>query len=109
MDAYTAVSLIAIIIGAAIGIAGYYSGRSKDARELSASIAAIKTSLAYIEQDTKDIKAEVRRIESDVAAASETAVKALATAEAAHDRLDVLGIETASKARARRANNERES
>ena len=61
-----------------------------DDSELSAAIAAIQTSLSYIEADIREIKEDFRRMERDVTHAQETAVKALTVAEAAHDRIDAL-------------------
>lgn len=102
MDTVT-ISVGIAIIGCVIGVLGWARTTSKDESELASAITAMQTSLSYIEQDIKDIKAEFRRVEADVQQANETAAVALATANAAHDRLDILGVETASKARARRS------
>ena len=85
-----------------MGVAGWVRNTSKDDSEIAAAIAAIQTSLDYIEQQLAEIKSEFRRVEADVAEASQVAGKALATANAAHDRLDALGVDNAAKARARR-------
>lgn len=98
MDTVT-ISAIIAIVGCVVGVVGLWRAMTKDDSETAASIAAIQTSLGYIEQDLKEIKAEFRRIETDVAHANETAGKALSTANAAHDRLDALGVMTASQAR----------
>ena len=101
MDTVT-ISAIIAIVGCVVGVVGLWRAMTKDDNETAAAIAAIQTSLQYIEQDLKDIKAEFRRIETDVQHANETAGKALVTANAAHDRLDALGVDNAAKARARR-------
>lgn len=98
MDTVT-ISAIIGIVGCVVGVVGLWRALAKDDNETAAAIAAIQTSLTYIEQDLKDIKAEFRRIETDVQQANETAGKALVTANAAHDRLDALGAVTASQAR----------
>ena len=100
MDTVT-ISVIIAVIGCCVGVAGWWRNASKDDSELAASIASIQTSLVYIEQQLAEIKSEFRRMETDVADATATANKALSTANAAHDRLDAMGVETASKARAR--------
>lgn len=98
MDTVT-ISAVVAVVGCIVGVVGLWRALAKDDSETAAAIAAIQTSLSYIEQDLKDIKAEFRRIETDVAHANETAGKALSTANAAHDRLDALGAMTASQAR----------
>ena len=100
MDTVT-ISLIVAVVGGCVGVAGLWRSLAKDSGDIAASIAAIQTALGYIENDIKEIKAEFRRIEDDVQHANETAGKALSTAEAAHDRLDALGAETAAMARRR--------
>lgn len=104
MDGLTVGAFIAAvgcIIGMVVGLAGWARNNRKDESELAAAIATIQTSLGYIEQQLSEIKSEFRRMETDVQAAQQTAGKALVTAEAAHDRLDAMGAETASAARAR--------
>ena len=98
MDTVT-ISVAVAIIGCVIGVLGWARAMSHDDSELAASIAAIQTALGYIENDIKEIKAEFRRIEDDVQDARAVAGKALSTAEAAHDRLDALGAQTASQSR----------
>lgn len=100
MDTVT-ISVAVAIIGCCVGVAGWMRNAAKDDSDLAAAIASIQTSLVYIEQQLTEIKSEFRRMEDDVQTASETAGKALATANAAHDRLDAMGIETAAAARAR--------
>ena len=103
MDTVT-ISIGVAIIGCVIGVLGWAHTTSKDDSELAAAIARITTSLEYIENDLKEIKAQFRRMEGDVATATEVANTALVTANAAHDRLDALGVDNAAKARARRGN-----
>lgn len=98
MDTMTISALVAIV-GCIVGVAGWWRNASKDDSELAAAIAAIQTSLGYIEQQLAEIKSEFRRMETDVADAAQTAGKALATANAAHDRLDALGADTAAVSR----------
>ena len=100
MDTVT-ISIAVAIIGCCVGVAGWWRNASKDDSELAASIASIQTSLVYIEQQLAEIKSEFRRMEGDMQTVRQTAGKALATAEAAHDRLDAMGVETAAVARLR--------
>lgn len=93
MDTVT-ISIGVAIIGCVIGVLGWAHTTSKDDSELAAAIAAIRTSLSYIEQDIKEIKAEFRRVETDAQEAQATAVKALNVAKAAHERIDALEDDT---------------
>lgn len=92
MDTVT-ISVAIAIIGCVIGVLGWARTTSHDESELASAIAAIKTSLSYIEQDIKEIKAEFRRVDTEAREAQATAVKALAVANAAHERLDELEAE----------------
>lgn len=88
------VSVFIALCAMLVGFAGVIGSLRKDEGKRQASFSHLDTSLAFIGDDTKEIKSELRGMRADVAEVRRIALEAQASAESAHKRLDIAGIAT---------------
>lgn len=85
-------SIIIALCAMLIGFAGIIGSMRKEEGKRQASFSHLDTSLAFIGDDTKEIKSELRGMRTDLAEVREIAMQAQASAQSAHKRLDIAGI-----------------
>lgn len=94
---YGTVAALLAMFGFAISASGWYFARKTDSDSKAQSEGVIKNELGHIANDIKDIKADFRSFREELNDTKSLAYKALAKAEAAHDRLDALGAPMVNK------------
>lgn len=87
------ITFITVIIGCVIGICAFFFDRRGEAKKDEHSITAVSTKLDFISEDVKDIKADQRAFQRDINDVRTIAMDAKNRADAAHRRLDMIGLD----------------
>lgn len=85
------------IIGCVVGVCTYFFNQRKEARGDEHAITAVATKLDFISEDVKDIKADQRSFQRDMNEVRNIALDAKSRADAAHRRLDMIGLDKPAK------------
>lgn len=86
-------SLLVAFVGVCIAFMGSLSNSRKDSERAAGRISEVITKLDFISDDLKDMKADYRRITSEMQEVREIAVQAKASAETANKRIDSAGLD----------------
>lgn len=83
------------IIGCVIAVTNFFADRSKEAKHDEHAITSVSTKLDFIGEDVKDIKADQRVFQRDINEVRGIALSAKERADAAHRRIDQIGLDRA--------------
>lgn len=86
-------TFVIAIIGCVVAVSGVGSRQRDEAKQEEHHIATISTKLDFIGEDVKDVKAEQRVFQRDMNDVRKLAMRASERAEAAHRRLDRIGLD----------------
>lgn len=81
------------VIGCVVGVRTYFFNQRKEAKGDEHTITAVVTKLDFISEDVKDIKADQRAFQRDMNEIRSIALNAKERADAAHRRLDSIGLD----------------
>ena len=87
------ISLVIAFVGVCIAFAGSLSNARKDSERAAGRISEVIAKLDFISDDLKDIKADYRSVTRELQDVREIALKAAASADSAHKRIDGAGID----------------
>ena len=93
MDGAAAITFAIGIIGCVIAVTNFFSGKSQEVKSEEHTITTVSTKLDFIGEDVKDIKADQRVFQRDMNEIRSIAINARERADAAHRRLDRLGLD----------------
>lgn len=89
----TVLTFVIAIIGCVVAVSGVGSRQRNEVKNEEHHIASISTKLDFISEDIKDVKAEQRIFQRDMNEVRNLAMRASERAEAAHRRLDRIGLD----------------
>jgi outer membrane murein-binding lipoprotein Lpp len=89
MDTAT-ISILVAIIGCLVGLAGWLRNTRTDASQYKATESKLETTLDFISNDLKEVKADIRSFNRDLQDVRFIATTAQSEAKRANDRLDEL-------------------
>lgn len=93
MDGAAAITFAIGVIGCVIAVTNLFSDKNKEAKGEEHTITAVSTKLDFIGEDVKDIKADQRVFQRDMNEVRSIALNAKERADAAHRRLDRIGLD----------------
>lgn len=88
------VALIGLVVSIINNLSKSNSEQAKETSESLRLLTEIKTTQDFLGNDMKDMKADLRTYQRDLAEVRQTANTALAAANSANDRLDTIGVPT---------------
>lgn len=86
-------TFVIAIVGCIIAVAGAGSKQRDEAKKEEHYITTISTKLDFISEDVKDVKADQRAFRRDINEVRNIAMNAKERADAAHQRLDRIGLD----------------
>lgn len=89
----TVLTFVMAIIGCIVAVSGVGSRQRNEVKQEEHHITTISTKLDFIGEDIKDVKAEQRVFQRDMNDVRNLAMRASERAEAAHRRLDRIGLD----------------
>lgn len=89
----TILTFVIAVIGCVVAVSGVGSRQRDEAKKEEHYITTISTKLDFIGEDVKDVKADQRVFQRDINEVRSIAMKASERAEAAHRRLDRIGLD----------------
>jgi outer membrane murein-binding lipoprotein Lpp len=89
------ISLVIAFVGVCIAFAGSLGNARKDSERAAGRISEVIAKLDFISDDLKEMKADYRSVTRELQDVRDIAVRAKASADSAHKRLDSAGIEHA--------------
>lgn len=92
-DGVAAITFAIGIIGCVIAVSNYFSDKGKQVKQDEHTITSVSTKLDFIGEDVKDIKADQRVFQRDINEVRGIALSAKERADAAHRRLDQIGLD----------------
>lgn len=87
------ITFVIAIIGCIVSLSGVASRQRNEAKSEEHYITTISTKLDFISEDVKDVKADQRAFQRDINEIRTLAMDAKTRADAAHRRLDQLGLD----------------
>lgn len=89
----TVLTFVIAIIGCVISVSNVGSKQRDEAKKEEHYITTISTKLDFISEDVKDVKADQRAFQRDINEVRAIATNARERADAAHRRLDQIGLD----------------
>lgn len=89
----TLLTFVIAIIGCVLAVSGAGSRQRDEAKKEEHYITTISTKLDFISEDVKDVKADQRTFQRDIDEVRTIAMEAKSRADAAHRRLDRIGLD----------------
>ena len=86
-------TFVIAIIGCVVSVSGVNSRQRSEAKKEEHYITTISTKLDFISEDVKDVKADQRSFQRDINEIRTIAMNAKERADAAHRRLDRIGLD----------------
>lgn len=86
-------TFVIAIIGCIISVSGVSYRQRNEAKKDEHYITTISTKLDFISEDVKDVKADQRSFQRDINEIRNIAINAKERADAAHRRLDRIGLD----------------
>lgn len=86
-------TFVIAIIGCVIGVSNVGSRQRNEVKKEEHYITTISTKLDFIGEDVKDVKADQRAFQRDINEVRTIALSAKNRADAAHRRLDRIGLD----------------
>lgn len=87
------ITFIIAIIGCIVSLSGVSSRQRNEVKNEEHYITTISTKLDFISEDIKDVKADQRTFQRDINEVRTIAMDAKMRADAAHRRIDRLGLD----------------
>lgn len=87
------ISLVIAFVGVCIAFIGFLGNARKDSERAAGRMSEVIAKLDFISDDLKEIKADYRSVTRELQDVRDIAVRAKASADSAHKRLDSAGIE----------------
>ncbi len=87
------ISLVIAFAGACIAFAGMLGNARKESDAAAGRISEVIAKLDFIGDDIKEMKADYRNVATELKEVRDIAVRAKASADSAHKRLDSAGID----------------
>ena len=95
----TTITIIIAIVSCGAGVANWIHNARKDTNRLAEQFTQLRTQVNHLEEQVSELKADIKILQGNVQEAIDKAVVAKQTASALHDRLDSLGVKSASQSR----------
>lgn len=89
----TVLTFVIAIIGCVVSVSGVNSRQRNEVKKEEHYITTISTKLDFISEDVKDVKADQRSFQRDINEIRTIAMNAKERADAAHRRLDRIGLD----------------
>lgn len=89
----TLLTFVIGLIGCVLAVSGAGSRQRDEAKKEEHYITTISTKLDFISEDVKDVKADQRTFQRDINEVRTIAMEAKSRADAAHRRLDRIGLD----------------
>jgi outer membrane murein-binding lipoprotein Lpp len=87
------ISVVIAFVGACIAFAGMLGNARKDSDRAAGRMSEVIAKLDFIGDDIKEMKADYRNVSTELKEVRDIAVRAKASADSAHKRLDSAGID----------------
>ena len=87
------ISIVIAFVGACIAFAGMLANARKESDQAAGRMSEVIAKLDFIGDDIKEMKADYRTVQTELREVRDLAVRAKASADSAHKRLDSAGID----------------